>query len=65
MERTAQCYCGSLRVIASGEPERVYVAIVGLVSATPGSFSIQAVLIRKAKFGSRATRFTSVTRTAA
>src|SRR6266852_922044 len=25
MERTAQCHCGSLRVIASGEPERVYV----------------------------------------
>src|SRR6266571_8896140 len=24
MERTAQCHCGSLRVIASGEPERVY-----------------------------------------
>jgi len=23
MERTAQCHCGSLRVIASGEPERV------------------------------------------
>jgi hypothetical protein len=23
--RTAQCHCGSLRVIASGEPERVYV----------------------------------------
>jgi hypothetical protein len=25
MERVAQCHCGSLRVIASGEPERVYV----------------------------------------
>ncbi len=25
LERTAQCHCGSLRVIASGEPERVYV----------------------------------------
>src|SRR6516165_7299973 len=25
MERTAQCHCGWLRVIASGEPERVYV----------------------------------------
>jgi len=25
MERTAQCHCGSLRVIASGEPERGYV----------------------------------------
>jgi hypothetical protein len=25
MERTAQCHCGALRVIASGEPERVYV----------------------------------------
>ena len=25
MERTAQCHCGSLRVIASGEPQRVYV----------------------------------------
>ena len=25
MERTAQCHCGSLRVIASGEPNRVYV----------------------------------------
>jgi hypothetical protein len=25
MERTAQCHCGSLRVTASGEPERVYV----------------------------------------
>ena len=24
-ERTAQCHCGSLRVIAAGEPERVYV----------------------------------------
>jgi hypothetical protein len=24
MERTAQCHCGSLKVIASGEPERVY-----------------------------------------
>ena len=24
-ERTAQCHCGELRVIASGEPERVYV----------------------------------------
>jgi len=24
MERTAQCHCGQLRVIASGEPERVY-----------------------------------------
>jgi hypothetical protein len=25
MERTALCHCGSLRVIASGEPDRVYV----------------------------------------
>ena len=25
MERTARCHCGSLRVIAAGEPERVYV----------------------------------------
>jgi hypothetical protein len=25
MERTAQCHCGSLRAIASGEPGRVYV----------------------------------------
>ncbi len=25
MERTATCHCGQLRVIASGEPERVYV----------------------------------------
>ena len=25
MERTAECHCGQLRVIASGEPERVYV----------------------------------------
>ena len=25
MERTAQCHCGSLRVIASGAPDRVYV----------------------------------------
>ncbi len=24
MERTAECHCGSLRVVASGEPERVY-----------------------------------------
>lgn len=24
MERTAECHCGQLRVIASGEPERVY-----------------------------------------
>ena len=24
MERTGQCHCGQLRVIASGEPERVY-----------------------------------------
>jgi hypothetical protein len=24
MERTAQCHCGSLRVIATGDPERVY-----------------------------------------
>jgi hypothetical protein len=24
MERTAQCYCGALLVIATGEPERVY-----------------------------------------
>ena len=24
MERTVQCHCGSLRVIASGEPERLY-----------------------------------------
>jgi hypothetical protein len=24
MERTAECHCGALRVIASGEPERVY-----------------------------------------
>src|SRR5256885_7171111 len=24
MERTAECHCGSLKVIASGEPERVY-----------------------------------------
>jgi len=24
MERTGQCHCGSLKVIASGEPERVY-----------------------------------------
>ena len=25
MERTGQCHCGSLRVIATGEPDRVYV----------------------------------------
>jgi hypothetical protein len=25
MERIAQCHCGSLKVIATGEPERVYV----------------------------------------
>jgi hypothetical protein len=25
MERTAACHCGQLRVIASGEPDRVYV----------------------------------------
>jgi len=25
MERTATCHCGQLRVIATGEPERVYV----------------------------------------
>jgi hypothetical protein len=25
MERTAQCHCGSLRVVASGDPKRVYV----------------------------------------
>ena len=24
MDRTAQCHCGSLRVIATGEPDRVY-----------------------------------------
>src|SRR3981189_3245565 len=24
MERTAECHCGQLRVIATGEPERVY-----------------------------------------
>jgi hypothetical protein len=24
MERTAECHCGALKVIASGEPERVY-----------------------------------------
>jgi hypothetical protein len=24
MERTAQCHCGSLRIIATGDPERVY-----------------------------------------
>jgi hypothetical protein len=25
MERIGQCHCGSLRVIATGEPERVYI----------------------------------------
>ena len=25
MERTAECHCGALRVVVSGEPERVYV----------------------------------------
>ena len=25
MERTAECHCGELKVIASGEPERVYI----------------------------------------
>ena len=25
MERTAQCHCGQLKAIASGEPDRVYV----------------------------------------
>ena len=24
MERTGQCHCGSIRVIATGEPDRVY-----------------------------------------
>jgi hypothetical protein len=24
MERTAQCHCGSLRIIATGDPDRVY-----------------------------------------
>jgi hypothetical protein len=24
MERTAECHCGSLKIIAAGEPERVY-----------------------------------------
>jgi hypothetical protein len=24
MERNGQCHCGSLRVVATGEPERVY-----------------------------------------
>jgi hypothetical protein len=24
MERTGQCHCGALRVIATGEPDRVY-----------------------------------------
>jgi hypothetical protein len=24
MDRTGQCHCGSLRVIATGEPDRVY-----------------------------------------
>jgi len=24
MERIAECHCGTLKVIASGEPERVY-----------------------------------------
>jgi hypothetical protein len=24
MERTAQCHCGSLRIVATGDPERVY-----------------------------------------
>ena len=25
MERTAQCHCGQLRAIASGEPDRIYI----------------------------------------
>jgi len=66
MERMAQCHCGSLRVIPLREPEREYCMSLQLVSAAPGLSSIPAALIRKAKFGSRATtRFRSVTRTAA
>jgi hypothetical protein len=64
MERTAQCHCGSLRVIAVSRNECMSV-IVEFASAAPEPSFIPAALIRKAKFGSRATtRFMSVTRTA-
>jgi hypothetical protein len=54
MERTAQCHCGPPMHFLSG-----------VDSAAPEPSFIPAALIRKAKFGSRATtRFMSVTRTA-
>jgi hypothetical protein len=66
MERTAQCHRGSLRVIASGEPERVYVCHCRACQRCTGAVVHSGCAIRKAMFGSRATtRFTSLTRTAA
>ena len=49
-ERTAHCHCGSLRVPALGEPERVCVSLSSLSSAAPRLSSVLAALIRKAKF---------------
>src|SRR5262245_17567903 len=37
MERTAQCHCGSLRVVAAGEPDRVYVCHCTLCQRRTGA----------------------------
>src|SRR6516162_6203620 len=37
MERTGQCHCGSLRVIATGEPDRVYLCHCGACQRRTGT----------------------------
>jgi hypothetical protein len=44
MERIGQCHCGSLRVIATGEPERLYLCHCKRASAARARRSTMAQL---------------------
>jgi hypothetical protein len=44
MERTAQCRCGSLRIVATGDPERVYLCTAEFFYAKKGSVAESARL---------------------
>jgi hypothetical protein len=66
MEQTGQCHCGSLRVIATGEPDRVYLChCQACQRRTPTAFHLGATFPKSRCSLTVTGRFTSAMPTAA
>ncbi len=54
MERTAECHCGRLKIIATGEPDRVYLCHCKACQRRTGTAFHYGTLLADGRCGSRA-----------